>query len=245
SGRLTETGVTVGTPAYMSPEQAAGDEVLTGRSDQYALAALVYEMLAGRPPFTGPNARAILARKLTSTPPPVRDSRPDVPADLEAVLLKALSRYPADRFESMEVFAHAMGAAVGNRPTPLPGPAPPARPPRRGRALVAGLVLLAVGAAALGGGLLWSRSGAGTPPAAAAEADRVLVVLPFKNLGDPADQYFADGLTEEITSRLASLPGLRVISRTSADQYRSSEKSLRQIGAELGAAYVLEGSVRW
>src|ERR1044071_8385314 len=73
----------------------------------------------------------------------------------------------------------------------------------------------------------------------------MLAVLPFKNLGPPADQYFADGLTEEMTSRLARLSGLRVISRTSADQYRESRKPLREIGAELGAGYVLEGSVRW
>src|SRR5512134_658924 len=216
SGRLTETGVTVGTPAYMSPEQAAGDEALTGRSDQYALAALLYEMLAGRPPFIGPNARAILARKLTSAPPLLREGRPEVPAELEAVLLKALSRYPADRFDSMEGFAHAMGAAVGNRPTPVPAPAPdlPGRPRRRGGALAAGLGLALLAAAGVIGGRLLLRDRVAGAPAAAAETDRVLVVLPFKNLGDPADQYFADGLTEEITSRLASLSDLRVISRT-------------------------------
>ncbi|HEX6104761.1 MAG TPA: protein kinase [Gemmatimonadales bacterium] len=246
SARLTETGVTVGTPAYMSPEQAAGDEELTGRSDQYALAALVYELLTGTPPYTGPNARAILARKLTAAPPPLRQTRQDVPAELEAVLLRALSRYPADRFDSMEAFAHAMGAAVGTPPPPLPAPSPQAARPRaRRRALVLGLGLLALLTGGLWGGRLLLRQREAVASQRAAEADRVLVVLPFKNLGDPADQYFADGLTEEITSRLASLPGLRVISRTSADQYRASEKSLREIGTELGAGYVLEGSVRW
>ncbi len=238
SGRLTETGITVGTPAYMSPEQAAGDEALTGRSDQYALAALAYEMLAGKPPFTGPNARAILARKLTSPPPPLRQTRPDIPAQLEAVLLRALSRYPADRYESMEGFADALSAAAGDRPPPQP-PARRLRP-----ALVAlGLAALAVG------GIVAARLVSRPAPTVAgsnAEAtDRVLVVLPFKNLGAPADQYFADGLTEEITSRLASLPGLRVISRTSAEQYRTTTKALKEIGAELGAGFVLEGSVRW
>ena len=238
SGRLTETGVTVGTPAYMSPEQAAGDEALTGRSDQYALAALVYEMLAGRPPFIGPNARAILARKLTAAPPPLREARPDVPAELETVLLVALSRYPADRFETMEAFAHALTAG----PAVLHSPSP--RRPARGHA--AGLIGLGILAVALVGGWLLLRPGPDpSAPATVAEADRVLAVLPFKNLGNPADQYFADGLTEEITSRLASLSDLRVISRTSADQYRTTEKSLKQIGAELGAGYVLEGSVRW
>ena len=247
SGRLTETGVTVGTPAYMSPEQAAGDEALTGRSDQYALAALVYEMLAGTPPFTGPNARAILARKLTAPPPPLRETRPEIPPELEGVLLKALARYPSERYESMEGLAHAMSAAIGNRPMPIPTPVPappdPARAPRRRRS--AGLALALLAAVAIGGAA-WALLREGdVSPDVAADGNRVLVVLPFKNLGDPAEQYFADGLTEEITSRLASLSDLRVISRTSADQYRTTDKSLKQIGGELGAGYVLEGSVRW
>jgi serine/threonine-protein kinase len=246
SGRLTETGITVGTPAYMSPEQAAGDEALTGRSDQYALAALVYEMLAGKPPFTGPNARAILARKLTSPPPPLREARPDMPAQLEEVLLRALSRYPADRFESMEGFAHALSAAVGDRPTPLPVPAgPPAPAARRLSPAVVALGLAALAAGGVVAARLVSRPEAGVARSTGEAADRVLVVLPFKNLGAPADQYFADGLTEEITSRLASLPGLRVISRTSAEQYRTTTKTLKEIGTELGAGFVLEGSVRW
>jgi serine/threonine protein kinase len=100
--RLTETGITVGTPTYMSPEQAAGDEELTGRSDQYALAAVIYEALAGVVPFTGRNARAILARKLTSAPRPLKDVRPDVPEAVERVLMRALSRHPAECHESME-----------------------------------------------------------------------------------------------------------------------------------------------
>jgi serine/threonine-protein kinase len=109
AGRLTETGVTVGTPTYMSPEQAAGDEILTGASDQYALAAVVYEALTGQPPFTGPNARAILARKLTTTPPSLRSLRPDVPAAVEQVLLRAMARQPADRYESLDALARALG----------------------------------------------------------------------------------------------------------------------------------------
>jgi serine/threonine protein kinase len=117
----------------MSPEQAAGDEALTGRSDQYALATLVYEMLTGKPPFTGPNARAILARKLTSPPPPIRETRPDIPQPLESVLLRALSRYPDDRFDSMEEFAEALSAASEARGD-RPGADWPACPRIRGRA---------------------------------------------------------------------------------------------------------------
>jgi eukaryotic-like serine/threonine-protein kinase len=238
--RLTETGVTVGTPTYMSPEQAAGDEALTSASDQYALAAVLYEVLSGQPPFTGPNARAILARKLTTTPPPLRSLRPDLPAAVEQVLLRALARQPTDRYESLDAFARALGETgvqtattpAGLRSMPIPSPASARR-----LAPVMGLILVA--------GLLWWGVRQGSAGPATESGTPVLAVLPFKNLGPPADQYFADGLTEELTSRLASLPGLRVISRTSAEQYRDSPKSLRQIGGELGAGYVLEGSVRW
>jgi serine/threonine-protein kinase len=244
--RLTETGVTVGTPTYMSPEQAAGDEELTGRSDQYALAAVIFEALTGTPPFTGANARAILAKKLTANPAPLRSVRADVPEVVDDVLMRALSRHPHERFGNMEEFARALAASSSTAITPVSLPrvtdAPPATPPRVSRWLVAVPLVLALAAAAW----LLTRDEAAPDVSLDAEAEtRVLAVLPFKNLGNPADQYFADGLTEELTSRLASLGGLRVISRTSTEQYRRSPKSLREIGAELGAGYVLEGSVRW
>ena len=241
AGRLTETGVTVGTPTYMSPEQAAGDEILTGASDQYALAAMVYEALTGQPPFTGPNARAILARKLTTIPPSLRSLRPDVPAAVEQVLLRAMARQPADRYESLDAFARALGETgvpTAITPAGLRSIAPARSRVRRRLVSVAALGLAAAA------GLWWATARGGADPTVD-PATPVLAILPFKNLGPPADQYFADGLTEELTSRLASLPGLRVISRTSAEQYRDSPKSLRQIASELGAGYVLEGSVRW
>ena len=243
--RLTETGITVGTPTYMSPEQAAGEEELTGRSDQYALAAVVYEALAGFPPFTGPNPRAILARKLTTAPRPLADARPDVPDAVERTLMRALSRQPGERYESMEAFARALAAAGAQRAiTPGAPPRLGSVPQRRSRVRLAAvpLALLALGASAI---WLLGPTENGAPAAATEPESRVLAVLPFKNLGDPGDQYFADGLTEELTDRLAGLGGLRVISRTSAEQYRESPKSLKEIGAELQAGYVLEGSVRW
>jgi eukaryotic-like serine/threonine-protein kinase len=233
--RLTETGVTLGTPAYMSPEQSAGDEPVDGRSDIYSLAAVVYEALTGVPPFTGPNARAIIARRLTEPPPSARRLRPGIPHSIESAIERALARHPGDRFATVAEFAaalaqpdHAARATLGRTAVRI----------GLGALLAAGLV---------GGGLfgrhVWeNRARQRSTPA---PPDRVVAVLPFKNLGSPEDQYFTDGLTEEITGRLAGLSGLRVISRTSADQYRESKKSLKQIGAELGASYVLEGSVRW
>jgi serine/threonine-protein kinase len=242
--RLTESGVTLGTPAYMSPEQSAGDELVDARSDVYSLATVLYEAMAGCPPFEGAGARALMVRRLTEAAIPIRQLRPDVPASVEAALARALARQPEDRFGSADAFAAAL-VLPEELPSPpraalTPAPAPPHAGPRLGsRAIrhVAALGLLI--AAAVVGIAVHHRS---TERAA---GPRVVAVLPFKNLGPPGDQYFADGLTEEITSRLAGLSGLRVISRTSADQYRASPQSVRVIGAALGADYVLEGSVRW
>jgi TolB-like protein/Flp pilus assembly protein TadD/tRNA A-37 threonylcarbamoyl transferase component Bud32 len=251
-GRLTETGVAIGTPVYMSPEQSAGDELVDGRSDQYSLAAVVYETLTLLPPFTGPNARAIFAQKLTEAPPTILDRRSDVSPALERVLFRALERAREARYETIAEFSTALteacrapaqasgnGVAAPGRTLAADTTAPAVRRPwRTAAAVIALLVVLA------GGGLAAWRF-AGSLGSAASAGPRVVAVLPFKNLGAPGDQYFADGLTEEITSRLAGLSGLRVISRTSADQYRASRQSVRVIGGELGADYVLEGSVRW
>jgi TolB-like protein/Flp pilus assembly protein TadD/tRNA A-37 threonylcarbamoyl transferase component Bud32 len=247
--RLTETGVAVGTPVYMSPEQSAGDELVDGRTDQYSLAVVLYETLTLLPPFTGPNARAIFAQKLTEPPPTLLDRRPDVPPALEQVLFRALERPREARYETIEEFSTALAEAArmpvhpvsGGAVKPSPGAVASAAHGWRMAAVVAAVLLVLAG-----GGLAVRRFMASRAAVqAATTGPRVVAVLPFKNLGAPGDQYFADGLTEEITSRLAGLSGLRVISRTSADQYRTSEQSVRTIGAALGAAYVLEGSVRW
>jgi serine/threonine-protein kinase len=241
-GRITESGITLGTPAYMSPEQSVGDETVDSRSDIYSLAVVVYEMLSGSPPFTGPNSRAIMARRLVERPPSLAIVRPGLPPAVEASVNRALARQPDGRFDTAVEFAVAL-CGRGEEQEGV-GPAPPARPRRRyaGSAALAAAIAIVL----LLGGLLAGprvlRRPAATPVAAA--GPRMLVVLPFKNLGDSADAYFADGLTEELTSRLAGLTGLRVISRTSAEQYRGSTRPLQEIGAELGAGYVLEGSVQ-
>src|SRR5688572_1159822 len=186
--RLTETGITVGTPTYMSPEQAAGDEALTGSSDQYSLGAVIYEALAGVPPFTGPNARAILARKLTTAPAQLRGARPDVPETVERVLMRALSRHPTQRYDGMEAFARAL-AATGPRPASARSSASRAVPVsirwRPGRLLIGALVMFALGAPAI---WMVGRRAADVRLAMTAEAEhRVLAVLPFKNLGAAGD----------------------------------------------------------
>ena len=236
--RITESGVTLGTPTYMSPEQSLGDQTVDSRSDIYSLAVVVYEMLAGAPPFSGPNARAVMARRLTAAPPPLAAVRPELPPAVESAVVRALAQQPADRFDTAADFAVTL-CGRGEEPPPEPEAAPPpvGRSWRRYVGAAALTMSLLIGAV-LGAQRVLRREAA-VPPA----GQQMLVVLPFKNLGDSADAYFTDGLTEELTSRLASLGGLRVISRTSAEQYRSSTLPLKEIGAELGAGYVLEGSV--
>ena len=224
--RITESGVTLGTPTYMSPEQSVGDEAVDSRSDVYSLAVVVYEMLAGAPPFTGPNPRAIMARRLTAAPPPLAAVRPELPPGVEAAITRALARQPADRFDTAADFAVTLCGRGEERP-PEPGePGPPDRRPWRRYVAAAALAILLLVGAVLGAQRALRRDAAPPPP-----SQRMLVVLPFRNLGDSADAYFADGLTEELTSRLASLGGLRVISRTSAEQYRASTRPARRRSA--------------
>jgi len=232
---LTETGLAIGTAAYMSPEQASGDRQLDARSDVYSLGLVLYEMLAGEPPFTGPSAQAIMARRFTESPRPLRLVREMIPDTIEHAVTTALARSPADRFATAAEFAEALSAeSTSGRTSAAPAP----------RKTRSGLRLAGLTAAALVGIAVaffaWRRSSA-----AGDMAPKMLVVLPIKNLGAPADQYFADGLTEEITSRLAGISGLNVISSSTAGHYRNTTKSTREIGRELGAGFVLEGSVRW
>jgi len=254
---LTETGMSLGTPAYMSPEQASGERELDQRTDIYSLGCVVYEMLAGEPPFTGPTAQVVLTRRFTETPRPLRQVRDSVPADVEAAVAKALSRSPADRFESAAEFKRALEAgltaASGARPmgsptAPVAAPAAPAAGRVTGPALVRRYPLLATLLAgfAIGLGVLfaWRR---GHPASDSGEeaGPKLVAVLPFENLGSTDDEYFADGITDEVRGKLATVPGLKVIARSSSAQYKKSGKSPQEIARELGVQYLLTATVRW
>jgi eukaryotic-like serine/threonine-protein kinase len=259
---LTSVGVALGTPAYMAPEQASADPQADHRVDIYAVGALAYEMLTGRPPFTGSSPQAVLVAQATQAPAPVTEARATVPPGLASLVMRCLEKKPADRWQSADELLHQLEAMAtpsgGTQPvlTPLSRPAvneaivasgtdavpqPSARRPRSWTMLLGGAALLLM----LGGAYVLKTRRAPTAAATEAAGAKMLAILPFKNLGAADDQYFADGLTEEITSRLAAVNGLGVISRTSADQYRTTSKTLKEIGRELGAGYVLEGSVRW
>jgi TolB-like protein/Flp pilus assembly protein TadD len=244
--RLTETGLTVGTPAYMSPEQASGSREVDARTDIYSLGAVLYEMLAGEPPFTGATAQALLARRVLEDAPPVRQHRPSVPEPLERAVAKALARMPADRFASAADFVRALepGEAPQIATTVTTEPAaarPTTRHPRRVPAALAFVLGLLVTATM--GMLIWQRSHRGPP--AGTDGSRVVAVLPFENLGGADQEYFADGVTDAIRGKLAAIPGLQVIARSSSSAYKASGKTPMQIADELGAQYLLTGTVRW
>jgi TolB-like protein/Flp pilus assembly protein TadD len=233
--RLTETGTTLGTPAYMSPEQGAGARSLDARSDVYSLGCVLFEMLAGEPPFTGPTPQAAIARRFTETPRPLRTLRDTVPEHVERAVATALAKSPADRFSSAARFGRAL-ATPGAAPTVARPAAPPAR--YRAVALLGLGFLLGLGVLF---GWIWRRSD--TPDAAT--GPKRLAVLPFENLGDSADGYFADGMTDEVRGKLAALGGLRVIAHRSASEYKGTTKSFQEIGRELNVDYLLVGKVRW
>jgi TolB-like protein/thioredoxin-like negative regulator of GroEL len=229
---LTEAGHGIGTPAYMAPEQAMAMPA-DSRADQYALAATCWEMLAGARPHEGPTLHAVIAQRLSSPAPGVRTRRAEVPITTEVALQRALALQRDERFDSISDFARALTE---------PGVARPAgrRVPRSAWiglsvALAAALVLLA------------GRDRRPVPPAEAAAIDSLprLAVLPFENLGDSGDAYFADGMADEVRAKLAGLPGLEVIARGSSSHYRGTRLPAARIAEELGARYLLTGTVRW
>ncbi|HET9275673.1 MAG TPA: serine/threonine-protein kinase, partial [Gemmatimonadales bacterium] len=247
---LTETGMSVGTPAYMSPEQASGERAIDGRTDIYSLGAVLYEMLAGEPPFTGPTAQAIILRKFTEQPRPLRSVRETVPEAVDQAVSCALARSPADRWASAAEFARALETAASPEPVtaastvtksspPPAAAAPTQRSPRR-----FAVPLALIGGFAIGLGVLfaWRSNQAGPDDAAGV---RRLAVLPFENLGDSADEYFADGLTDAVRGKLIGLPGLQITGRSSSVEYKGGGKPAQQVGRELGVDYLLTGTVRW
>jgi len=225
--KLTDTGLAVGTPGYMSPEQATAEAHIDGRADTYALGCVLYEMLAGHPPFLGTTAQEVLARHTLDPVPPLRTIRRAVPPAVEHAVFKALAKSPADRFPSAAAFSEALTQTGA--------------PPSLTRQAARPAVFVAAGVAALVAGyvLLTRRPGSSGDPA------RSIAVLPFVNIGaDPNNEPFSDGMSEELITALAKVEGLRVTARTSAFSFKGKEVDVREIGNKLNVGYVLEGSVR-
>ena len=191
--RLTQAGAALGTPAYMSPEQA-GEEQVDGRSDQYSLACVLFEMITGELPFQGNSGYAILLQRLTRHPPRVSTRRAGISGSIDAAIQRAMARDPKDRFPDLGAFSAALVASA---------------------------------------------------PAVSMPAEKSIAVLPFRNMSrDPEDEFFADGITEEIINALTQLEGLRVAARASSFAFKGTEENLRAVAERLGVHTILEGSVR-
>ena len=242
---LTATGFSLGTPTYMSPEQAHGSAELDGRTDIYSLGCVLYEMLTGAPPFTGPSAQALLARHAIDPVAPIRTVRGSVAEPVERAVLRALAKVPADRYATAADFAHALDAASRTQVVP---PLSPARRPmdRRAAGLAAAVTVLILGA------LGWWAAGRGKTGAAGGEAGGApptggsVAVLSFDNLSsDTADAYLAQGVGEEIAARLSDSPGVRVAGRGAVSRLqRADTADLLAQARRLGVGHLVEGSVR-
>jgi serine/threonine protein kinase/tetratricopeptide (TPR) repeat protein len=235
--KLTRTGTTPGTVAYMSPEQAKGVEV-DARSDIFSLGAVLYEMLTGEVPFPGEHEAAVLYGIIHTPAEPMEKLKEGIPRGLQRVVDKALEKDPSGRYPN----AAAMAGDLASLAREVPRSVRTASG-RRGRSRRALSMALVSAVVVITGAVLLIRNSPKSPRPTSS-ARKMIVVLPFENLGSPDDEYFANGTTDAITARLARVSGLGVISRQSAIQYRKTTKTIRQIGSELGVDYVLEGTVQ-
>jgi serine/threonine-protein kinase len=232
--RLTSTGMAIGTPAYMAPEQAVGDAEVDHRADLYALGMIAYEVISGAHPFGTRSPQALVAAHLTEQPAPVTARRAGVPAEVADIVMRLLAKDPAMRPQSAREVLRALGVSG----TPV---AVPRRRPSRIRLLAAALIsLLVLGA------LAWRIM---RPPGARAGASagslRTVAVLPFVNTsGDPADDYFSDGLTDELAQALRRLPGLSVAGRVSSYTFKGKSATAQEIGRALDVSAIVTGTVQ-
>jgi eukaryotic-like serine/threonine-protein kinase len=256
--KLTETGMAVGTPHYMSPEQGLGGNHLDGRSDEYSLACVLYEMLVGQPPFEGPNAMAILARHSMEGVPSLQIVRQSIPDEVEEAIMRALEKTPADRFPTVAEFGEALlQADLGpgaRRTSPraiqavrrtTPRAIPAATPRSRGRLLALSAAALAV-VAGTGWGA-WRHWHQGPLMTGAVNSDldpHRVAVLYFQNEnGRDSTRYLADGLTEGLIRELDQVQGIDVISKGGVEQYRGDSVSRDSIARALKVGTLVTGEI--
>jgi len=201
---LTQTGMMIGTPAYVSPEQAAGETNLDGKSDQYSLACVVYEMLTGERPFQGSTPQVVMAKRFTEMPRSVREVRGAVPESVEKAVTRAMSIEASGRYATAAQFGQALSS-----------------------------------------GSLATPTDTASLPQATVSAAKSVAVLPFaNNSADPENEYFTDGIADEIISALTKIQTLRVTSRTSSFSFKGKNDDISEIGRKLKVSTVLEGTVR-
>ncbi len=253
--KLTKTSSTIGTLAYMSPEQIQGIEADI-RSDIFSFGVVLFEMTAGKTPFRGEHEAAIMYSIVNEEPEDASKYREDVPPELLHILKKSLEKDPEDRYQSMaEIIVDLRrlkkestrvvrtkefqrpDQSRSNISTPLH------QTPKSSFFSKKYLTGFGIAAILIIAGVVFKDSILSN--FTTKNDKKIIVVLPFENLGPNDKDYFVDGMTDEVTSRLSGLSGLSVIARSSAMQYKKTTKTFKQIGSELGANYILQGTVRW
>jgi eukaryotic-like serine/threonine-protein kinase len=231
---LTGAGSSVGTPGYMSPEQAAGDRV-DERADLYAWGVVAYELVSGVHPFPDKKtAQQLIAAQIAEKPQPIEEVRGDIPAPLASLIMRAMEKEPADRPQSAQAVVKALDESASMRP--------PLAKWKIGALVGIGLLLLAAAITLRepSADLVRRFSGVGDPPAIS-----TLAVLPFaNNSGDPRDEYFSDGMTDELARALSRVPHLSIASRTSSYAFKGKAVAAQQIGRTLNVGGLVEGTVR-
>ena len=227
--KLTKTGSTLGTVGYMAPEQIEGKNI-DQRSDLFSVGVILYEMLTGRRPFEGDNDAAVVRAITSSNPEPIARFKSGVTGELQQIINKALTKDPSLRYQ------HADGMLSDLKRLQIESIT---SGKKFGLAKILGIVTVFVAVAITIYFAFFT-----TEEKKSSSPERV-AVLPFENMGDSDKDYFVSGITEEITSRLTNIRGLAVIPRGTANRYKDTEKTMRQIGKELNAHYIVDGTIRW
>ncbi len=250
--KLTRTSSTIGTLAYMAPEQIQGKEA-DQRGDIFSFGVVLYELLTGHLPFRGEHETALMYSILNEEPSSLNTYLQDFPAELSHIVTKALDKDPQTRYQTATDLIVDLRrakkdssrvrhtAAVHPAGSPSPPPLSSSEPGRRKQKRLPVIALSAVIVFAVATLLIlrpWM-------PSQETDGRKTLAVLPFENQGSAEKEYFADGITEEITGRLSRLSGLGVIARASARGYKKTAKPIRQVAEELGVEYILLGTIRW
>ncbi len=253
SVKLTKSSSTTGTLAYMAPEQIQGAEV-DARADIFSFGVVLYEMLTGHTPFRGEHEAAMMYSIVNEEPQPIQKYREDISSELLHILDRALEKDPEERYQTvkdMTIDIRRMKKestrVVRTLDYELPNKTPSKITPAGGTPVRAafskkyaagiGIVILVA--------LVFVFRNSLAPNSSTKSDKKMMVVLPFENLGPNDKDYFVDGMTDEVTSRLSGLSGLGVIARSSATQYKGTSKTFKQIGEELSVNYILQGTVRW
>jgi serine/threonine-protein kinase len=241
--KLTSTGIGIGTPAYMSPEQAIGDKTIDARSDIYSIGCVLYEMIAGIPPFVGPTAQVIISRRFAASAPKLSETREGIPDWLESAVARSLAKSPADRWETAKEFSDALSSG----PT---GAAANERAEKRSRnrntrrmALIAGAAAVVIAVAAMSVRAFAGRNSGAALPRGALDAHRI-AVLYFQDLSPTHELgYLADELTESVIDQLDEVKSLDVISKNGVQQVRQGKLDADSAAHLLKAGTVVEGTV--